>query len=87
MMPPKRLDNTLKQLAYLFGEVFTNPYLGCKFTEVLSTSEKRIGWVWTHRDGRVVIAPHLGSYIWYNEKGEEWTVDTGAQWLALHSHW
>ena len=22
-----------------------------------------------------------------NEKGEEWTVDTGAQWLALHSHW
>ena len=66
---------------YTFGEEFINPYLGCKFTEVLSLDKKRAGWVWKHTNGRIVVAPHLGTYVWYDEKGNEWTTDTGALWL------
>ena len=69
---------------YFFGEVFTNPYLGSKFTEVLNTEKRRAGWVWTHRDGRIVVSPHLGTYVWFGEGGKVWTVETGALWL-VHS--
>ena len=74
-VPPK---NTTP---YTLGEEFTNPYLGCKFTEILMLDKKRAGWVWTHRDGRIVIAPHLGTYVWFNEGGEFWTFEAGALWL------
>ena len=67
--------------AYSFGEVFINPYLGNKTTEVLNKKNKRIGWIWTHTDDKVVVSPHLGFYVWYGENGEEWTVDSAAMWL------
>ena len=69
-------------ISYSYGEVFTNPYLGCKFSEVLNVEKKRLGWIWLHRDGRVVVAPHLGTYVWFNEGGVEWTSEEGAKWLV-----
>ena len=70
--------------SYSLGEVFRNPYLGCKITEVLDSKKKRAGFIWEHSDGRVVVSPHLGFYIWHAEKGKPWTPETGAQWLVQH---
>ena len=67
---------------YSLGTVWRNPYLGSKFTEVLGNERRRIGFVWTHRDGRVVVMPSLGTHVWFNEEGEEWTMEEGALWLA-----
>ena len=71
--------------SYTFGEVYINPYLGNKTTEVLNLEKKRIGWIWTHTDNRVVVSPHLGFYIWYGPNGDEWTTETAANWLVLSS--
>ena len=69
---------------YMWGESFTNPYLGNKLTEVLDGEGVRIGFIWTLTNGKVVVSPHLGYYIWYGEKGENWTSDSGALWLLRH---
>ena len=69
---------------YTFGQVFINPYLGNKTTEVLS-QKKRVGWLWTHTDGRVIVSPYLGFYIWFNENAERWTTESGAMWLVTKS--
>jgi hypothetical protein len=71
-----------KARPYKFGEVFTNKYLGNRITEVKSTDGKRLGWVWEHSDGRVVVSPHLGFYIWFAEGGAFWTKDSAAVWLV-----
>ena len=74
------------KVLFTFGEVWQNPYLGCKFTEVLNTEKKRIGFIWTHTDGRIVVMPSLRFYIWYDEEGDEWdSVEKGAQWLLSSS--
>tara|TARA_Y100001963_G_C6744816_1_gene431001 strand:- start:24 stop:254 length:231 start_codon:yes stop_codon:yes gene_type:complete len=67
---------------FSYGEVFINPWLGNKTTEVLDVNKKRAGWIWTHTDGRIVVSPHLGFYIWYGPDGAEWTQETGAKWLV-----
>ena len=69
---------------YSVGEVFENPYLETRITEILDTEKKRAGWIWTHSDGRIVISPHLGFYIWEGPGGEPWTAETGALWLVQH---
>ena len=65
---------------YTVGEVFTDPYLGTTITEILN-EEKRAGWVWVQECGKIIVSPHLGFYLWFNEGGEEWTMESGAQWL------
>jgi hypothetical protein len=67
---------------YSFGESYVNPYLGNKITEVLDAKKARAGWIWTHTDSRVVVSPHLGLYVWFNEGGVEWTMETAAAWLV-----
>ena len=67
---------------YSLGEVFTDPYLGTRITEILNSEEKRSGWVWVQRDRRVIVSPHLGSYVWYDEFGAKWTIESGALWLT-----
>lgn len=69
---------------YSLGEEFKNPYLGNKITEVLDQNKERAGWIWTTSNGRVIVSPHLGIYVWYNEGGEEWTSESGALWLVKH---
>jgi hypothetical protein len=83
--PPKVLPTpppVAKTPIYALGEVFANPYLGCKFTEVLTTSKERAGWIWTHTDGRVVVMLGMGFHLWYNEGGADWTVESGCLWLV-----
>ena len=70
------------KLTYRFGEVFVNPYLGNKTTEVLNINKKRVGWIWTHTDGRIIVSPNLGFYVWYGPNGEQWTTESGANWLV-----
>ena len=70
---------------YLFGEAFTNPYLGNKIIEVLAPSRQRVGWLWQTVDGRIIVSPHLGMYIWFAEGGVAWTKETGAQWLVKNT--
>ena len=67
---------------YLFGESFTNPYLGNKITEVLNMKRQRIGWLWQTTEGKIIVSPHLGMYIWFADGATEWTKETGAQWLV-----
>ena len=67
---------------FSYGEVFINPWLGNKTTEVLDANKKRAGWLWTHTNDRVVVSPHLGFYIWFGPDGKEWTMETGARWLV-----
>lgn len=74
--PPK------KGPLYTFGEVFVNPYLGNKTTEVLDADKKRAGWIWTHTDGKVIVSPYLKFYLWYGPGGEDWTTETAALWLV-----
>ena len=71
-----------KPKTYPFGQVFINPYLGNKTTEVLDINKKRAGWIWTHTDGRVIVSPYLGFYIWYDVAGKEWTTESAAVWLV-----
>ena len=71
-------------VSYYLGEVFQNPHLGCRITEVLDAKKQRAGFIWQHSDGRVVVSPHLGFYIWDGEKGKPWTAETAAQWLVKH---
>tara|TARA_Y100001973_G_C5136138_1_gene300400 strand:+ start:592 stop:861 length:270 start_codon:yes stop_codon:yes gene_type:complete len=78
----KKLSSSSVKSLFSFGEVFSNPYLGSKFTEVLNMDKTRVGWVWAHTDGRIVVSPHLGFYIWFDDRGENWTVDSAATWLA-----
>lgn len=66
---------------YTKGEVHTNQYTGMSFVEILNLQRKRVGWVWTTSQGRVIVSPHMGFYLWYNEGGEEWTQETAALWL------
>lgn len=72
----------IKRAHYSFGTSWTNPYLGSKFTEVLNAEKKRIGFIWTHTDGRVVVMPSIGFHVWLNEDGDEWEVDEAAIWLV-----
>ena len=67
---------------YSFGEVHQNKWLGNRITEVLGADGKRLGWLWTHSDGRVIVSPHLGLYIWYDNSGLQWTKESGAMWLV-----
>ena len=69
---------------YSIGQVFINPYLGNKTSEVLDVNKERAGWLWTHTDGRIIVSPYLGFYIWYDPAGNEWTTETGANWLVQH---
>ena len=71
-----------KRPHYSFGMSWANPYLGSKFTEVLTMDKKRIGFIWTHTDGRVVVMPTIGFHVWFNEDGDEWTLEEGALWLV-----
>ena len=71
-----------KSSSYLVGEVFIDKYLGCRFTEIMNSERQRVGWIWTHTNGKVVVAPHLGFYLWFGESGEEWTIESGAMWLV-----
>lgn len=67
--------------AYSIGETFMNPYLGNKIMEVLDKSNKRAGWLWSTTTGQIIVSPQLGFYLWYNEGGEQWTLESGALWL------
>ena len=71
-----------KRKQYTLGEVHVNKWLGNRITEVLGPDKKRLGWIWTHSDGRVVVSPHLGLYIWFNEEGDQWTQESAAMWLV-----
>lgn len=71
--------------AYSFGEVFQNKYLGTTITEVLNAEKKRIGFIWKQSDGRIIVSPHLGFYVWYAPGGGAWTTESGANWLVLSS--
>ncbi len=68
--------------AYSFGSVYENKYLGNKTTEVLDLKDRRAGWLWTHTDGRVIVSPYLGFYVWFDSLGNEWTTESGANWLV-----
>jgi len=70
-----------KRKKFTLGEVFKNPYLGSKIIEVLDKNTNRVGWIWVTPNDRVIVSPNLGMYVWYNEGGEDWTVETGALWL------
>ena len=67
---------------YSYGEVFKNKYLGNKITEVLNSNKERVGFIWTTSEGRVIVSPHLGFYVWYGEGGEEWTMESASVWLV-----
>ena len=69
---------------FSFGDVFENKYLGNKITEVLNSSKKRVGWIWTQSNGRTIVSPSLGIYVWFDEKGNKWTNESGADWLVRH---
>ena len=73
------------KLNFSFGDVFQNPYLGDKTTEVLNKNKNRVGWIWEHSDGTVIVSPYLGFYVWYAPGGAKWTVETGCNWLIKHS--
>ena len=70
-----------KKINFSYGEVFTNPYLGDKTTEVLNAKGRRIGWIWQHSDERIVVSPHIGFYVWFGEQGKPWTMETATKWL------
>lgn len=78
------MSKSAKKPRYMLGEMFENPYLDTRITEVLDSSGRRAGWIWTHTDGRIVVSPHLGFYIWDGPGGEPWTPETGALWLVQH---
>jgi len=69
---------------YSLGQVFENKYLGNKTTEVLDVNKRRAGWLWTHTDGRIIASPYLGFYVWYDSSGNDWTVESAANWLVKH---
>jgi hypothetical protein len=71
-----------KTTPYSFGEVFLNPYLGNRITEVLDGKGKRLGWLWETTEARIIVSIQLGFYLWYDEGGEEWTMESGALWLV-----
>lgn len=67
---------------YIVGEKHQNQYTGMSFTEILTHERQRVGWIWSTSKGKVIVSPHLGFYLWYNEGGEEWTTESGALWLV-----
>jgi len=67
---------------YTIGEKHLNQYTGMSIIEILDGEKKRSGWIWTTSIGKVIVSPHLGHYIWYNEGGEDWTTESGALWLV-----
>jgi hypothetical protein len=71
-----------KKRRYQYGETFENPYLGNTITEVLDMDKQRIGWIWKTSDGSIIVSPHLGFYIWFDEGGEKWTKQSGSLWLV-----
>ena len=81
---PKKIK--IKKPVYSLGEKHVNKYLGCSFTEVLDEKKNRLGWIWKHTDGRIVVMPTLGFHVWFNE-GQEWTMEAGCNWLMKHSDW
>ena len=83
-MPQKQITvvKTRSTKSYQLGEVFQNPYLGNKITEVLNREGKRVGWLWSTTDGRIIVSPNLGFYVWYDEGGDTWTMESGASWLT-----
>jgi len=78
--------NIQKIMNYSFGESHSNKYLNCSFTEILNKEKNRVGWIWKHTNGKIVVMPNMGFHIWFNE-GEEWTVESGALWLVKHASW
>jgi len=83
----RKVKPTIKKKSkpsYVLGEEFVNPWLGTKIIEVLDSQSKRAGWVWVHADGKVVVSPHLGFYVWEGENGEKWTTESAALWLVKH---
>ena len=78
----KKQTSTKNKATYSFGDQFINPYIGNKITEVLNFSKKRVGWIWETTQGKIVVSPHLGLYLWFGENGKEWTVESGANWLC-----
>jgi len=72
----------LNKKNYKFGLVYKNPYLGSKVQEVLTVSKQRLGYIWIHSCGRVIVSPNLGLYVWFGPNGDEWTVETAANWLV-----
>lgn len=83
-MKKKKSTSKSTSATYKIGEVHSNPYLGNRTTEILSINGQRVGFVWTHSDGKNIVSPNLGFYIWFNENGENWTLDSGAAWLIKH---
>jgi hypothetical protein len=79
-MASKRIKRS--DAIYSIGETFKNPYLGNSIMEVRNNKGKRAGWLWSTSEGRIIVSPQLGLYIWYNEGGEEWTLKSGAHWLV-----
>ena len=67
---------------FSLGEVFTNKYLGTTITEILCPEGVRLGWIWVQECGKVIVSPNLGFYLWFDEGGVSWTMETGANWLA-----
>ena len=76
------MKNKIKR-NYVFGEVFKNKYLGTTITEVLNNQKKRVGYIWKQSDGRIIVSPHLGLYVWWGPRGEVWTLESAANWLVL----
>ena len=70
---------------YTLGEVFENKYIGNRIIEVLDARKERVGWIWNTPNNEVIVSPHLGFYIWYNEGGVPWTIESGANWLISNT--
>lgn len=71
---------------YSYGEVFSNPYLGDKTIEVLNSIGIRVGWIWQHSDGTIVVSPHIGFYVWFAENGSIWNMESATNWLVNKSN-
>ena len=71
----------VKKPTFSCGDVLENIYTGTKLTEIIS-NKKTVGWIWSLTDGRVVVSPNLGFYLWFDSNNDHWTFNTGALWLS-----
>ena len=67
---------------FICGEIHENKFTGTRLTEIISSKKISCGWIWSLSDGRVVVSPSLGFYLWYDPNNEHWTFDSGGQWLS-----